>query len=76
MTLKDEYRKKLIAELIGQSAEIDILVIKLRQSTIDSNLNNIQTLEDLRTKQLITTNKLHDLEMTTSNAWENIGDGG
>jgi hypothetical protein len=76
MTLKDEYRKKLIAELIGQSAEIDILVINLRQSTIDSNLNNIQTLEDLRTKQLITTNKLHDLEMTTSNAWENIGDGG
>jgi hypothetical protein len=76
MTLKDEYRKKLIAELIEQSAEIDILVIKLRQSTIDSNLNNIQTLEDLRNKQLITTNKLHDLEMTTSNAWENIGDGG
>ena len=76
MTLKDEYRKKLIAELIEQSAEIDILVIKLRQSTIDSNLNNIQTLEDLRTKQLITTNKVHDLEMTTSNAWENIGDGG
>jgi hypothetical protein len=76
MTLKDEYRKKLIAELIEQSAEIDILVIKLRQSTIDSNLNNIQTLEDLRTKQLITTYKLHDLEMTTSNAWENIGDGG
>ncbi|MCX7105891.1 MAG: hypothetical protein NTU70_11540 [Methylococcales bacterium] len=76
MTLKDEYRKKLIAELIEQSAEIDILVIKLRQSTIDSNLNNIQTLEDLRSKQLITTNKLHDLEMTTSNAWENIGDGG
>ena len=56
MTLKDEYRKKLIAELIEQSAEIDILVIKLRQSTIDSNLNNIQTLEDLRSKQLITTN--------------------
>jgi hypothetical protein len=55
MTLKDEYRKKLIAELIEQSAEIDILVIKLRQSTIDSNLNNIQTLEDLRNKQLITT---------------------
>jgi hypothetical protein len=76
MTLKDEYRKKLIAELIEQSAEIDILVIKLRQSTIDSNLNNIQTLEDLRNKQLITTNKLHDLEITTSNAWENIGDGG
>ncbi len=76
MTLKDEYRKKLIAELIEQSAEIDILVIKLGQSTIASNLNNIQTLEDLRTKQLITTNKLHDLEMTTSNAWENIGDGG
>ena len=76
MTLKDEYRKKLISELIEQSAEIDILVIKLRQSTIDSNLNNIQTLEDLRNKQLITTNKLHDLEMTTSNAWENIGDGG
>ena len=76
MTLKDEYRKKLIAELIEQSAEIDILVIKLGQSTIASNLNNIQTLEDLRSKQLITTNKLHDLEMTTSNAWENIGDGG
>ena len=65
-----------VKDRLKQSAEIDILVIKLRQSTIDSNLNNIQTLEDLRSKQLITTNKLHDLEMTTSNAWENIGDGG
>lgn len=76
MPVKDEYRKKLIDELIQQSAEIDLLVIKLRQSTINSNLKNIEELEDLRAKQFITTNKLHDLEIASSNSWENIGDGG
>lgn len=68
MSVKDEYRKKLIDELIQQSAEIDLLVIKLRQSTINSNLKNIEELEDLRAKQFITTNKLHDLEIASSNS--------
>jgi len=72
----DEYRQKLINELIDQSAQIDVLVVKSRQAATDENLNCDQELEELRAKQRETTKKLHELEELSSNAWENIGDGG
>jgi len=70
----DEYRQKLVAELIEQSAKIDVLVVKSRQSAADARLS--QELEELRTKQRVTTNKLHELEDSNNSVWENIGDGG
>ena len=71
-----EYRQKLVAELIEQSARIDILVVKSRQAAADVKLTFDQELEELRAKQRETTKKLHELEELGSNAWENIGDGG
>ena len=76
MKTTDEYRQKLVAELIEQSAKIDVLVVKSRQATADMKLNYDQELEELRAKQRETTKKLHELEEPSSNAWENIGDGG
>jgi len=76
MKTTDEYRQKLVAELIEQSARIDVLVVKSRQAAADVNLNCDQELEVLRAKQRETTKKLHKLEDPSSNAWENIGDGG
>jgi len=38
--------------------------------------NYDQELEELRAKQRETTKKLHELEQTSSNDWENIGGGG
>ena len=70
MKTTDEYRQKLVAELIEQSARIDVLVINSRLADDD------QELEALRAKQRETTKKLHALEDPGSNAWENIGDGG
>ena len=72
MKTTDEYRQRLIAELIEQSAKIDALVMKSREA----QLNYDQELEELRDKQRVTTQKLHDLEDSNSTAWENIGDGG
>ena len=72
MKTTDEYRQRLIAELIEQSARIDVLVMKSREA----QLNYDQELEELRDKQRVTTQKLHDLEDSNSTAWENIGDGG
>jgi len=72
MKTTDEYRQRLIAELIEQSAKIDVLVMKSREA----QLNYDQELEELRDKQRVTTQKLHDLEDSNSTAWENIGDGG
>jgi len=72
MKTTDEYRQRLIAELIEQSAKIDALVMKSREA----QLSHYQELEELRYKQRVTTQKLHDLEDSNSTAWENIGDGG
>jgi len=44
----DEYRQKLIAELIEQSAKIDVLVVKSRQEGVDVEPNYNQELEELR----------------------------
>ena len=76
MKTTDEYRQQLVAELIDQSARIDVLVAKSRQAGINMTLNDTQELEALRAKQLETTDKLHALEDPNSSAWENIGDGG
>ena len=70
MKTTDEYRQKLVAELIEQSARIDVLVINSRPADDD------QELEALRAKQRETTKKLQALEDPGSNVWENIGDGG
>jgi hypothetical protein len=72
MKTTDEYRQRLIAELIEQSAKIDLLVMKSRKV----QLNYDQELRELRDKQRITTQKLHDLEDVNRTSWENIGDGG
>jgi hypothetical protein len=71
MKTKDEYGQKLV-ELIERSAMIDRLVVKSRQAAADVK----QELEELRAKQRETTNMLHRLENSSSNAWENIGGGG
>jgi hypothetical protein len=76
MKTTDEYRDKLVAELIEQSAKIDVLVVKSRQASTDMSLNYDQELEELRAKQREITKKLHELEDPDSNAWENIGGGG
>jgi hypothetical protein len=76
MKTTDEYRQKLVAELIEQSAKIDVLLVKSRQAATDLKLNYDQELEELRAKQRETTRKLHELEETSSNDWENIGGGG
>jgi len=55
MKTTDEYRQRLVAELIEQSAKIDTLVIKSRQATADIKLNLDQELEALRAKHQITT---------------------
>ena len=76
MKTTDEYRQRLLTELIEQSAKIDVLVIKSQQEANKLLLEYNQELEELRTKQIITTNKLHDLENSNSTVWENIGNGG
>jgi hypothetical protein len=76
MKATDEYRQKLVTELIRQSAKIDVLVVQSRQATADMKQTYDQELEELRAKQRETTNKLHALEQTSSNDWENIGGGG
>jgi hypothetical protein len=76
MKTTDEYRQKLVAELIEQSAKIDVLVVKSRQAAADVKLTYDQELEELRARQRETTKKLQGLEESGNNAWENIGDGG
>ncbi len=76
MKTTDAYRQRLLTELIEHSAQIDELVIKSRQTEADIKLIVDQELEVLRAKQQLTTKKLHQLEDSDINVWENIGDGG
>ena len=76
MKTTDEYRQKLVSELIEQSARIDVLVTKSRQAAADEKMHIDQELEALRAKQREITQKLHALEGASNTAWENIGDGG
>ena len=76
MKATDVFRQKLVAELIDQSAKIDVLVMKSREASADNKHKYEQELEGLRARQRETTNKLHELEEVSSTAWENIGDGG
>ena len=76
MKTTDAYRQRLLTELIEHSAQIDELVIKSQQTEDDIKLIVDQELEALRAKQQLTTKKLHQLEDSDINVWENIGDGG
>ncbi|MEI6269782.1 MAG: hypothetical protein WCP01_12955 [Methylococcaceae bacterium] len=76
MKTTDAYRQRLLTELIEHSAQIDALVIKSQHTETDIKLIVEQELEVLRAKQQITTKKLHQLEDSDINVWENIGDGG
>jgi DNA mismatch repair ATPase MutS len=71
MKTPSEYGQKLV-ELIERSAMIDRLVQKSLQAEADVK----QELDELRAKQRETTNILHKLEESSTNAWENIGCGG
>ena len=62
MKSTDDYRQKLVSELIAQSARIDVLVTQSRQAEADAKLTIDQELEALRAKQRETTKKLHELE--------------
>lgn len=73
MNATDEYRQKLVSELIEKSAEIDVLVVKSRQAAADVKLDYDREIEELRAKQRETTKKLQALEDPNSNAWENTG---
>ncbi|NOT85186.1 MAG: coiled coil domain-containing protein [Methylococcaceae bacterium] len=71
----DEYRQQLLAELIEHSAKIDVMVVKTKQ-TVEIDLFYDQELQTLRAQQHDITEILHTLENPSSDAWENIGDGG
>lgn len=75
MKTTDEVRQQLLDELIEHSAQIDRLVLDSQQ-TAGVNQPRDQELQALRLKQQAITEKLHTLEKSTSNTWENIGDGG
>lgn len=76
MKTSDEYRqKRLLAELVENSAKIYVLVVKPKQTEAE-NLFCEQALKTLRAQQKYITERLHTLEKPISNAWENIGDGG
>ena len=70
MKTTDEY-SQMLDEFIERSARIDKLVAKSPQ-TADLQ----QELDELRAKQRETTQILQKLEVSSSNIWENIGQGG
>lgn len=70
MNASDEY-SHVLDEFIERSARIDKLVQQSRQGA-----DVAQELEALRAKQREANQMLHKLEVSSSDIWENIGNGG
>jgi hypothetical protein len=70
MNTSDEY-SHVLDEFIERSARIDKLVEQSRQGA-----DVAQELEALRAKQQEANQILHKLEVSSSDIWENIGNGG
>ena len=47
MKIIDEYRQNLVAELIENSANIDLLVVKSRQVSVEMKYSIDQTLDEM-----------------------------
>lgn len=72
MKTKNEYIESMAAELKEWSAQIDLLTAKTEQSVGMVKLKYTQELNSVRAHQQAATIKLHELETSSDEAWEQV----
>ncbi len=72
MSMKEAYQKKLEAQLVEWSLEIDKLKAKADKAEADAQLEYYKHIEELRTTQEAAHSKLAELKEANDDAWEDI----
>lgn len=72
MSMKEAYEKKLRGHLSEWRADIDKLKAKAEQAEGDTQLAYYKQIEELRTQQELTRDKLDDLREAGDDAWEDL----
>ncbi|MBV1915980.1 MAG: hypothetical protein KUG72_11390 [Pseudomonadales bacterium] len=72
MGMKEAYEKKLQAQLDEWSAEIDKLKAKADKAEADTQLEYYKKIEDLRSMQESSKEKLAELKEASDDAWEDL----
>jgi uncharacterized protein YlxW (UPF0749 family) len=72
MSLKEEYVKKLQAQLNEWSAEINTLKAKADSAHADAQIEYYKQVEELRSMQNTVARKLTELEDAGDDAWEEL----
>jgi hypothetical protein len=72
MSMKEQYEQKLQAQLDKWDSEIDKLKAKAEGAKADGQLEYYKELEELRTLQNTTKDKLMELKNSSDDAWEDL----
>ncbi|HEX5336993.1 MAG TPA: hypothetical protein VFW53_00995 [Gallionella sp.] len=72
MELKDAYRQKMETQLKEWRAQIDLLEAKIENSGADMRVKRAQELHELRKKWNAASEKMHELEKSSGEAWEQV----
>lgn len=72
MSMKEAYEQKLQAQLDEWGAEIDQLKAKADNAKADAQLDYYKQIEELRSMQESTSNKLAELKDAGDDAWQDL----
>ena len=75
MTDKKAYTEKLKAELEEWNAEIDLMRAKAKNASADARLEYERQVDDLESQRDTVKTKLHELENSSTDAWEDLKQG-
>ncbi len=75
MSVKEEYQKKLQAQLDEWGPEIDKLKVVAGKAKTGLQGEYYKELEELRSQQLVAQKKLHELKGASGEAWEDLKGG-
>jgi hypothetical protein len=72
---KQVYQEKLQAQLDEFNAQIELLKAKAEKAGFSTKLNYLETVEALKLKRYLATNKLQELRDSSDDAWEDMKEG-
>lgn len=72
MEIQQAYKQKMAAQLKEWSAQIELLGVRVENAGADVAVRHARTLQDLRAKQSVATEKLQELERSTDAAWAQV----
>jgi hypothetical protein len=73
--MRKVYQEKIEAQLKEWGIQIDLLKAKAERSKAEVKIKYLEQIEELRKKQEVVKEKLHELRQSGDEAWEDFKDG-